>query len=315
MEKLMPRKKLSQQMLFLLPTLSLSLGVMADEDAVKLDELTITSTRSDTLLKDSPQVVTVISQEEIQQQMEFSSDTSQVLSSLLPSFSPSRQKLSSAGETFRGRSPLFLIDGVPQSNPLRDSQRDGHTIDLSMVERIEVIHGASAIHGLGATGGIINFITKRPTANTLKQRMSVSTTMPTNKIDAETMGYRADYSLLGSQNNWEYSLGLSYETQGLYLDDDEDPIGVDNTQGDLMDSRSYDVFAKLGYWFDDNQNLELSINRFQLEGDNNYTSVDGNLANGTPTTSINATPMGDAPRNRVLTTSLTYKNFDLAGMG
>ena len=310
----MPRKKLSQQMLFLLPTLSLSLGVMADEDAVKLDELTITSTRSDTLLKDSPQVVTVISQEEIQQQMEFSSDTSQVLSSLLPSFSPSRQKLSSAGETFRGRSPLFLIDGVPQSNPLRDSQRDGHTIDLSMVERIEVIHGASAIHGLGATGGIINFITKRPTANTLKQRMSVSTTMPTNKIDAETMGYRADYSLLGSQNNWEYSLGLSYETQGLYLDDDEDPIGVDNTQGDLMDSRSYDVFAKLGYWFDDNQNLELSINRFQLEGDNNYTSVDGNLANGTPTTSINATPMGDAPRNRVLTTSLTYKNFDLAGM-
>jgi len=97
---LMPRKKLSQQMLFLLPTLSLSLGVMADEDAVKLDELTITSTRSDTLLKDSPQVVTVISQEEIQQQMEFSSDTSQVLSSLLPSFSPSRQKLSSAGEPF-----------------------------------------------------------------------------------------------------------------------------------------------------------------------------------------------------------------------
>ncbi len=128
-----------------------------------------------------------------------------------------------------------------------------------MVERIEVIHGASAIHGLGATGGIINFITKRPTANTLKQRMSVSTTMPTNKIDAETMGYRADYSLLGSQNNWEYSLGLSYETQGLYLDDDEDPIGVDNTQGDLMDSRSYDVFAKLGYWFDDNQNLEFSL--------------------------------------------------------
>lgn len=310
----MPRKKLTQQMLFLLPTLSLSVGVMADEDAVKLDELTITSTRSDTLLKDSPQVVTVISQDQIQQQMEFSSDTSQVLSSLLPSFSPSRQKLSSAGETFRGRSPLFLIDGVPQSNPLRDSQRDGHTIDLSMVERIEVIHGASAIHGLGATGGIINFITKRPTANTLKQRMSVSTTKPTNKIDAETMGYRADYSLLGSQNNWEYSLGLSYETQGLYLDDDEDPIGVDNTQGDLMDSRSYDVFAKLGYWFDDNQNLELSINRFQLEGDNNYSSVDGNLATGTPTTSVNVTPMGDAPRNRVLTTSLTYKNFDLAGM-
>ena len=75
----MPRKKLTQQMLFLLPTLSLSVGVMADEDAVKLDELTITSTRSDTLLKESPQVVTVISQDQIQQQMEFSSEINQIL--------------------------------------------------------------------------------------------------------------------------------------------------------------------------------------------------------------------------------------------
>lgn len=306
-------KPLAKHLFFVLPTLAFSSQLMA-EQAVELDEMTITSTRSDTRLKDSPQVVTVISQEQIQQQMEFSSDTSQVLSNLLPSFSPSRQKLSSAGETFRGRSPLFLIDGVPQSNPIRDSQRDGHTIDLSMVERIEVIHGASAIHGLGATGGIINFITKRPTANTLKQSMSVSTTMPTNEISRETMGYRADYSLLGSQNDWEYSLGLSYETQGLFLDADENAIGVDNTQGDIMDSRSYDVFAKLGYWFDNNQNLEFSVNRFQLEGDNNYTGVDGNLADGTPTTSINQTPIGRAPRNRVLTTSLTYKNYDLAGM-
>ena len=179
----MQPNKLTKIILLLLPACSFSTALIAEDDVMKLDELTITSTRSDTFLKDSPQVVTVITQEDIQQQMEFTSDTSQVLSSLLPSFSPSRQKLSSAGETFRGRSPLFLIDGVPQSNPLRDSQRDGHTIDLSMVERIEVINGASAIHGLGATGGIINFITKRPTANTLKQRMSVSTTMPTNKID------------------------------------------------------------------------------------------------------------------------------------
>lgn len=306
-------KPLAKDLLFLLPTLTLSTHTLA-EQAVELDEMTISSTRSGTQLKDSPQVVTVISQEELQQQMAFSSDTSQVLSSLLPSFSPSRQKLSSAGETFRGRSPLFMIDGVPQSNPIRDSQRDGHTIDLSMVERIEVIHGASAIHGLGAPGGIINFITKRPAGNTLKQSMSVSTTMPTNEISDETMGYRAEYNLLGNQDDWEYSLGLSYETQGLFLDADEKAIGVDNTQGDIMDSRSYDVFAKLGYWFDDNQNLEFSINRFQLEGDKNYTSVDGNLADNTPTTSINQTPEGRAPRNRVLTTSLTYKNYDFAGM-
>ena len=112
-----------------------------------------------------------------------------------------------------------------------------------MVERIEVIHGASAIHGLGATGGIINFITRRPTSNTLDQNMNVQVTMPTSEADKDTLGYRSSYGLQGSQNDWEYALGLSYEKQGLFLDADDDAIGVDNTQGDIMASRSYDVFA------------------------------------------------------------------------
>jgi len=45
--------------------------------------------------------------------------------------------------------------------PLRDGSRDAHTIDPAMIERIEVIHGANALQGLGASGGIINIITKR----------------------------------------------------------------------------------------------------------------------------------------------------------
>ena len=110
----------------------------------------------------------------IEQQLEITSDHGAVLSNLIPSYSPSRQKMTSAGETFRGRSALILIDGVPQSTPLRDSQRDGYVIDLSMVERIEVIHGASAEHGLGATGGIINYVTRRPASGTLRQHAGVS---------------------------------------------------------------------------------------------------------------------------------------------
>jgi iron complex outermembrane receptor protein len=43
-----------------------------------------------------------------------------VASADTPSFSPTRQKLSGAGETLRGRSPLYAINGIPQSTPLRD---------------------------------------------------------------------------------------------------------------------------------------------------------------------------------------------------
>ncbi len=309
----MQRKTLTKQILALLPALSLSPLVHAQK-AVELDEMTITSTRADTRLEDSPQVVTVINREQIEQQLKISPDTSQVLSSLLPSFTPSRQKLSSAGETFRGRAPLFLIDGVPQSNPLRDAQRDGHTIDLSMVERIEVIHGASAIHGLGATGGIINFITRRPTSNKLDQNMNVQVTMPTSEVDKDTLGYRSSYGLRGSQNDFEYSLGLSYEKQGLFLDANNDAIGVDNTQGDIMASRSHDIFGKLGYWINDNQNIELQLNRYELDGDNDYLSVPGDRSRKIPATSIRRTPPGDAPHNEVLTTSIKFEDYDLAGM-
>lgn len=284
------------------------------KQSVELDDMLITSTRSDTQLKDSPQVVTVINREQIEQQMEMSSDTSQILSNLLPSFSPSRQKLTSGGETFRGRSPLFLIDGVPQSNPLRDGQRDGHTIDMSMVERVEVIHGASAIHGLGATGGIINFITRRPSQDTLKQSMNVQITTPTGEFGDETSGYRSDYNLSGSKNDFEYTLGLSYERQGVFLDADGTEIGVDNVQGDIMNSKSYDLFTKLGYWIDDDQHIEASLNRYQVKGGNDYVSVDGDIEKGEPTTSVRGTPVGEAPYNRVLTTSLKYQNYDLAGM-
>lgn len=298
---------------FAIPLLLSGANLQA-EDAVILDELVVTSTRTNTTLKDSPQVVTIVSREQIEQQLKISSDSSQALSKLLPSFTPARQKLSGAGETFRGRPPLFLIDGIPQSNPLRDTQRDGHTIDLSMVEKIEVIHGASAIHGLGATGGIINFITRRPSGNKLDQNADVQVTMPTNDAGSDTLSYRTNYGLRGSQNDWEYAFGLTYEEQGMYTDANGQFVGVDNTQGDSMDSKSYDVFGKLGYWLNDNQHLEFQLNRYQLKGNNNYTSVSGDRSTQTSATSIRQTPPGQAPHNSVLTTGVKYDDYDLAGM-
>jgi iron complex outermembrane recepter protein len=57
---------------------------------------------------------------------------------------------------------LVLIDGIPQSTPLRAVGRDIRTIDPSVVKRVEVIKGATAIYGNGADGGLINYITKTP---------------------------------------------------------------------------------------------------------------------------------------------------------
>ncbi|MEX2475448.1 TonB-dependent receptor [Marinobacter sp.] len=296
--------------------LSLAVATASAQTAERktLDELVVSSSRSGTQIDDSPQVVTVISREQIEQQLNLSSDSSRALANLLPSYTPNREKMTGSGETFRGRKALFLIDGVPQSNPLRSTGRATHTIDLSMVERIEVIHGANAIHGLGAPGGIINFITRRPSSDQVRQHASIQGTAPTDDPDSDTLGYKLNYRVEGTREDFEYLVGASYEEQGAYTDADGDLVGVDNTQGDLMNSRAYDVFAKLGYWIDNNQNVEFEINRYDITGKQDYVSVNGDRAAGIPTTSVKGDPEGKAPRNQVLTTSVKYQHDDLYDM-
>ena len=299
--------------------LSIALGCLAvpamgaqAEDGLELESMTVSATRGHSELGKTPQKITVITREQIEQQLAITSDHGQVLSNLIPSYSPSRQKLSNAGETFRGRAALVMIDGVPQSTPLRAGGRDGYTIDLSMVERIEVIYGASAEHGLGATGGIINYVTRRPQAGALKQHAGVSLEAA-DDFDSEGMGYKLDYRVEGNQGSWDYLAAISAQTRGMYYDANGELIGVDDTQGDIMDSTSNDLLLKLGYWFDAEQNLELMVNRFQLKGEHEYFNVPGDRANDIPSTSRKGQPPGKAPQNEVLATSLNYTHTDLAG--
>lgn len=292
--------------------LSLPAAAATPQETVELKAVTVSATRGGTEAGKTPQKITVISREQIEQQLAITSDHGAVLSNLIPSYSPSRQKMSSAGESFRGRSALILIDGVPQSTPLRDSQRDGYVIDLSMVERIEVIHGASAEHGLGATGGIINYVTRRPTGGALRQHAGISLTAP-GDYESEGLGYKLDYRVEGTQGSFDYLASASWNTQGMFYDANGDLIGVDDTQGDVMDSTAQDVLLKLGYWLDDNQNINLMINHYQVEGEHDYVNVPGDANAGIPATSRKGDPQGKAPQNEVLASSLSYKHADLYG--
>lgn len=72
------------------------------EDAKELEAITISATRAGSEAGKTPQKITVITREQIEQQLAITSDHGAVLSNLIPSYSPSRQKMTSAGETFAG---------------------------------------------------------------------------------------------------------------------------------------------------------------------------------------------------------------------
>lgn len=273
--------------------------------------MVVTATRSRSEEGQTPQRVTVITREEIEQQLAISDDPGQVLSNLIPSYSPSRQKLSNAGETLRGRDALFLIDGVPQSNPLRDSARDSYTIDLSMVERIEVIHGASAEHGLGATGGLINFVTRRAEGSGISQHAGISLTTD-DDFQSGGLGNKLDYRISGQQGDWDFVAAATRQERGVFYDGNDEVVGI-AYPGELQNSESYDLFGKLGYWIDDKQQIEASLNHFELEEGNDYVPVPGDRAAGVPTTARRGNREGEPGFNEVTSARLAYSHADWYG--
>uniref|UniRef100_UPI0025B7D9A4 TonB-dependent receptor plug domain-containing protein n=1 Tax=Brevundimonas sp. UBA7664 TaxID=1946141 RepID=UPI0025B7D9A4 len=144
----------------LLPLLFAALPAKAQE-AATLDEVIVTASRFETPRSAIAATVEILDAEAITQQTALAASAVDTVAALVPSFSPTRQKLSGFGETLRGRSPLYLVDGVPQSTPLRDDSRDGYTIDPFFIDRVEVIFGSNAIQGIGATGGVVNYVTAR----------------------------------------------------------------------------------------------------------------------------------------------------------
>lgn len=294
----------------------LAAPVVHAEEATDLDRVTVSASTSRSPDSEAalPNTITVIDQEQLRQQLAVTQDISQVLANLIPSFSPSRQKLTNGGETLRGRKPLYLVDGVPQSTPLREGGRDGHTVDPAMIERIEVIHGANALQGLGASGGIINIITKRAPRQDGETFQDVSigasTALP---LQSDSAGYRASY-LFGTRSGaFDFVGGLSYASEGLYYDGNGDAIAVNDIQGDLMDARSHNLFAKAGWELDDERRLQLTASRYELQGNNDYITVNGNLATGQLATSARGSREGEGARNRSTSLALDYTDKSLAG--
>lgn len=274
-----------------------------------LSEVAVTATRSEKALEKIPGAVNVISQTELAPQWLIAEDPSQALSTFVPGYSPSRQKMTSFGESLRGRKALILFDGIPQSNPLRDGAREGYFADPAVIERIEVVNGPSAIQGMGATGGIINFISKTPKKLGTEHRFDAKLS---SQFKDDSLTWKTGY-LLSHKNARFDVLGYAGLTRrGMAYDGDGRRIGMDTTQGDTMDSAAHDLFIKAGTRWG-RQRVQFSANRFAIEGDGDYRAVAGNRALGVPTTSQPGKPPGNPPRNRVQTLSLDWQHNDLAG--
>lgn len=139
-------------------------GVKSEETEHELDEVTVTASRVELAMSQAARLVTVITKEEIQQSPVRS------IQDLL-NYAANIDVMQRGGHgvqadiSIRGGSfdqTAILLNGVNLSNPQTGHYSFDIPINLSDVERIEIIHGPSSItYGASAFSGGINIITKK----------------------------------------------------------------------------------------------------------------------------------------------------------
>jgi iron complex outermembrane receptor protein len=291
-----------------------------------VDQVVITAARTRLPASALPLTVDVLDSETLGQQVAVSGSIIDAVSTLSPSFSPTRQKLSGSGETLRGRSPLYAINGIPQSTPIRDGSRDGYTIDPFFIDRVELIYGSNALQGIGATGGVVNQVTVGPPKEDgVSGRVLAQTTLA-HKLGDAVGGKVA--GLVGWRDGaFDATVGVAYDARGAFYDANGRRIGMDNTQGDVQDSKTLSIFARLGWQISPSTRLDIVGNRFELKGDGDYVTVtvagrpagatsaitDGNRATRLPSTAYRGVVPGIPAANRVETLSASLVNDALYG--
>lgn len=251
------------------------LEVALQEDRFSLDEVVVSATRGVETIDEVPASVSTISRKNLSDQSRLNANVNDMLAQQVPGFAQSTQSASNWGQTLRGRNMLVLVDGIPQSTPLRNVSRDLLAIDAEALERVEVVKGATAIYGNGAEGGLVNYITRQPEGNdfqsSTKLNSSSSLVSPSN-----SMGYRLSQSISGSADDLQYHVNGSYEQVGRYKDAEGDVIPVDpHGQGGLSEADIYNLFTKLNYNISDSRSVTLMYNLYSSDQETDFVTVPG----------------------------------------
>ncbi|KQZ60044.1 MULTISPECIES: TonB-dependent receptor [unclassified Lysobacter] len=290
-----------------------------DSSAVDLDSVVVTGTRSPKAVDKIPGAITLVSKEEVQRSLVLTEDATAVLARSVPGYAESSQAMSNTGENLRGRVALRLFDGVPQGSPLREGTRNATFTDMGIVGRIEVINGPSASEGIGAAGGIINYLSAAPTKEgnevTLISRYST-------QFGDDSDGWKLGLNFARKDGEFDMLASASIIDRGISYDADGRRVGM-NTSGSVADSEARNLFLKAGYNFgaDGSQRIEGSVSHFKIEGKANYIQVLGcrpeefAICGETRTnTSEPGQIFGSkAAFNDFKQYQLTYSHFDLGG--
>ena len=259
----------------------------ADEAAPTVDPLTVIATRSEKLVSEVPATVSVITSQEIDENLVTDiKDLVRYEPGVSVRSSPARFG-AALGTTGRDGNSGFNIRGLEgnrvliQTDGIRtpdsyvfgaQSVGRGDYGDLDLLKSVEILRGpASALYGSDGVAGAVSFTTKDP-SDFLKADKDWS-------LQAKGAYAGADDSWVGGlvgvlrQGRWSGLLAYSrrdgheQETQGT-----NDSANTDRTTANPQDVVSNSVLAKLVFDHDDANRLRLTYEHFDRDVDTNVLS-------------------------------------------
>ncbi|MBI1753042.1 MAG: TonB-dependent siderophore receptor [Acidobacteria bacterium] len=198
---------------------------------------TLTGTKTDTPLSETPQAISVVTREQIEDQAAIS------VSDVLNYASGVRSNaygVDSRGDwtRVRGTEPTQFMDGLLQVYGYNNNVRP----DPYLLERVEVLRGPSSmLYGQGSTGGVINLQSKRPQSEHAAEIGLQLGTFNRRQIQGDATGALAD------DGHWSYrvvGVARKSDTQVDFVPDNRYAIAPSvSWRPDADTSLTF-----LGYW-------------------------------------------------------------------
>ncbi|MEM7789149.1 MAG: carboxypeptidase-like regulatory domain-containing protein, partial [Bacteroidota bacterium] len=230
------------------------------DDALRLSEVAVTATRRTEDISDVPRAVAVATEETVDRYAEQTSDFSATLGKFIPNFTSPSVGNDVFTATLRGRKPLYLLDGVPLQTNEGVRGATLSNIEPSVLDRIEVLYGASTVYGGGAPGGVIQFFTREASEEPLDVQVQGFTRnylLEDRILDGDALDFRTSATVSGTLDRFRYLVNGALETANGTFRADGQRIGNVGTN----DYDEYALFGKFSYDLTPSQTVRVTVNR------------------------------------------------------
>jgi iron complex outermembrane receptor protein len=210
-----------------------------------LDQIVVVGSRRPESISEIPASVIVVTADDIQQRVRGGVTLKELLGQLVPALDVGSQTRTNASQNLQGRDAQVMIDGV-SLNSTRGIHRQFDSIDPFNIDYIVVLSGASSIYGAGATGGIIDIVTKKGSSGPLGVTLQAGLgTKGASSIDDR----QAAASLQGGSDRVTGRIAFAWHEYGQFYGADGEKIFPDISQTALEHNLSKDLMGSLGFDF------------------------------------------------------------------